>query len=76
MKATLEFDLDEYDDILAHLRCIKSLDMSLALDSIWSHIGELWRDTKEGELVDIDNLKEHIQEILEMYDVYPDKLIQ
>lgn len=31
MKATLEFNLDDHDDRLAHMRCVKALDMSLAL---------------------------------------------
>lgn len=31
MKATLEFNLDDQDEIMAHLRCVKSLDMALVL---------------------------------------------
>jgi hypothetical protein len=31
MKATLKFDLNEQDDVLAHKRCVKSLDMAIAL---------------------------------------------
>lgn len=31
MKATLEFDLNDFDDRMAHLRCVKSTDMALAL---------------------------------------------
>jgi len=31
MKAILKFDLNEQDDILAHKRCVKSLDMALVL---------------------------------------------
>lgn len=31
MKATLTFDLNDSDDTLAHFRCVKSLDMALAL---------------------------------------------
>lgn len=34
MKAKLEFDLDDQDDRMAHLRCVKALDMSLALFKI------------------------------------------
>jgi hypothetical protein len=29
MKAILEFDLDDHDDKMAHLRCVKSLDLAL-----------------------------------------------
>jgi hypothetical protein len=31
MKATLKFDLNEQDDVLSHKRCVKSLDMAIAL---------------------------------------------
>lgn len=31
MRATLEFDLDNPDDKIAHLRCVKATDMALAL---------------------------------------------
>lgn len=31
MKALLEFNLDDTDDKMAHLRAVKSLDMALAL---------------------------------------------
>lgn len=30
-KATLEFDLNEHDDAMAHLRAVKSLDLALVL---------------------------------------------
>lgn len=34
MKATLEFNLDDIDDRVAHLRAVQSLDMALCLFSI------------------------------------------
>jgi len=34
MLAELKFDLDQPDDAMAHLRCIKSRDMALAINSI------------------------------------------
>ena len=40
-KATLEFDLNEPDDVLAHLRAVKSLDLALAL---W----DIVHNTKKG----------------------------
>lgn len=41
MKATLEFNLDDFDDRMAHLRCTKSLDMAMAL---W----EIVHNTRKG----------------------------
>jgi dTDP-D-glucose 4,6-dehydratase len=41
MKAIFEFDMNDPDDAMAHLRCTKSLDMTLAL---W----EILLNTKKG----------------------------
>jgi hypothetical protein len=34
MKAILEFDLDDHDDRMAHLRCVKSTDMAIVISEI------------------------------------------
>ena len=34
MKAQLTFNLDDPEDKMAHLRCVKSLDMAIALHEI------------------------------------------
>ena len=49
MKAILEFDLNEPDDIQAHLRCVKSLDLVLFILKIE---GELRGKLKHGNLTD------------------------
>ena len=38
MKATLEFNLENYDDELAHRRCVDALNMALCLNIITVHI--------------------------------------
>jgi|688.fasta_scaffold1552919_1 hypothetical protein len=38
MKAILEFDLDNRDDRMAHLRCVKSEDMAWVLFEIMSNL--------------------------------------
>lgn len=43
MKATLEFDLNDSDDAMAHLRCVKALDMAMTLHEI------LWNTRKTFE---------------------------
>jgi len=50
-KAILEYDLNELDDRMAHLRAVKSLDMALVL---W----ELFYNTKKGILnkIEFNNL--------------------
>ena len=37
-KATLEFDLDNREDIKAHLRCVKSTDMAIVLFEILNNL--------------------------------------
>lgn len=49
MKAILEFDLNEPDDVISHLRCIKSLDMALALFEI---VKNLHRKLPDSEITD------------------------
>ena len=49
-KATLEFDLNDPDDIMAHLRAVKSLDMALVL---W----EMAYNAKKGIKYDIEGKK-------------------
>jgi len=34
MKATLTFDLNEPEDAIAHLRCVRATDMAIALHEI------------------------------------------
>jgi hypothetical protein len=42
-KGILEFDLNDPDDAMAHLRCVKSTDMAL---SLWDIIYEVRKETK------------------------------
>jgi hypothetical protein len=38
MKATLEFDLNDHDDRMAHLRAVKSTDMAIVLSEILTNL--------------------------------------
>ena len=79
-KATLEFDLNDGDDAMAHLRAVKSLDMAL---SIW----EILYNTKKGiewkiesqEIKDpyeaMDKVYERIWEILDEHGIKIDELV-
>jgi hypothetical protein len=75
MKATLEFNLDDQDDREEHLRCIKSLDIAMALDDIWSYIGKLWNEAEDDDTVNINELYETVLSILEKRDAFPDNLV-
>lgn len=52
MKATLEFDLDNPDDKMSHFRCVKALDMALALHSLEGIIRDYQQEKRvKSELV-------------------------
>lgn len=69
MKAKLEFDLEDLDDVMSHLRCVKSLDMALALFKIQGVIRSKW---------DYDNeeIKSEIGKIFQEYDINLEDLIR
>ena len=74
MKATLEFDLNELDDIKSHLRCVKALDMALAL---W-HIRMMRKDLEHMEDVNeltTENVISKIFEILDDHTLNTDELM-
>jgi hypothetical protein len=78
-KAILEFDLDNHDDVVHHLRCLKSTDMALALFEISRNLKKKCEhkcenidgDPVDGMLV----VLEEIHEILEDRGIDIDELI-
>lgn len=83
-KAILEFELEDLDDKMAHLRCIKSTDMASALFDIMhntkkscKNVVECMLDNKETctpyEAIDV--VFERIYEILEDNNIKLDELI-
>lgn len=86
MKATLEFDLTDIDDKMAHLRCVKATDMALALWEIRCNlrkrcehiIDNMNQPESETESMKYDVLEvvlTQIGEIMEDYDINPDEYI-
>ena len=57
MKAILEFDLDDKEDRMAHLRCIKSLDMALLIFH-FQYNNRNFEELLEEYNIDIDELTE------------------
>ena len=78
-KATLEFDLNETDDIKAHLRAVKSLDMSIALWEIIHNTKKKIEWSLENEELDqYDTLElvfDKIHEILKEHNIDLDELM-
>jgi hypothetical protein len=77
-KATLEFDLNEFEDRMAHLRAIKSSDMALALWTIVHTTKKSLEWSLEGKEIDkyetLELVYERIYEILDEYNIDTDEL--
>ena len=70
MKATISFDLDDAQDAQAHFRCVKALDMALAM---WTFSGRLRRlvDDEKG----VDAFWEEWEDTMGEYGIKFDELI-
>lgn len=69
MKAKLDFDLEDLDDVMAHLRCVKSLDMALTLFKIQGIIRDKWQ-------FNAVEIQQKINEAFEEYDINLEDLIK
>jgi hypothetical protein len=77
-KATLEYNLEEQDERNAHMRAVKSLDLTLA---IWDMDQYLRGECKHGDLSDeaydaTEKAREKLFEILSNYNISIDELLQ
>jgi hypothetical protein len=73
MKGILEFDLNEPDDIIAHKRCVKALDLTLAL---WDIDQYLRSESKYKDNEMAQEIREKMSEIMGEYGLTFDNLIQ
>jgi hypothetical protein len=76
MKAILKFDLTDSDEQEEHFRCIKSLDIALALYSIREKICDTLDTSEDGQTINGVKLQQEIQDIFVNYDINLDKLIR
>lgn len=78
-KGILEFDLNEPDDILAHKRAVKSLDMALALWDITHNTKKSLEWSMEGKEMDkydaLELVFDQIHHILDEHNIILDDLI-
>ena len=70
MRATLEFDLNDPDDVQAHLRCLKSLDMAIIFFEIVNNLRR-----KLPENADANTVIDRVNELLEYNDININNLI-
>ena len=79
MKAKLEFDLDNPDDKMEHMRCIKATDMALMLWDIKQKIRSKLKyneDLSEDELHQWEVMQDEFYSIADDYGINLDLLIQ
>jgi len=80
MKATLNFDFDEPDDRMAHLRCFKSTDMALVLwDFLYNTVKIAEREIDEkkfDEYETLDYLMQRFKDLLDEHDINVNELIK
>jgi hypothetical protein len=77
MKATLEFNLDDFDDKMAHLRCVKSLDLALTIWQIKREIRDKlkYNDNSEQQNEVYESINQMINERLEDNNIILDEII-
>ena len=79
MKAKLEFDLDNPDDRMGHMRCVKETDMALMLWDIKQKIRSKLKysdDLSEDELHQWEVMQDEFYSIADDYGINLDLLIQ
>ena len=74
MQAELKFNLDEPDDIQAHFRCVKALDMALCLWDLDRFIANK-NAYSENPDISIEELRTEFNALLEKYDLSFESLI-
>ena len=78
-KAKLKYDLDDFDDRMAHLRAVKSLDMAMALWDIVHNTKKGLEWSMEGKEIDkydaLELVYKKIHEILDDHNINTDELI-
>lgn len=74
MTAELKFNLDEPDDVQAHLRCIKALDMALCLWDFNNFLRTHDRYSTDTPL-DVETAQIELNSLLEKYDLNFETLI-
>ena len=78
-KATLEYNLSDPEDSMAHLRAVKSLDMAMALWAIVHNTKKGLEWSMEGKEIDkydaLELVFEKIHEILNDHNIITDELI-
>lgn len=76
MKASLTFDFDSPEDIAAHMRCTKALDLALCLNEFNTQLlCQLKYDELSGkEKILLSRVNELLQDTMEEYGIHLEEL--
>ena len=72
MEAILKFNLDNPDDKIEHMRCIKATDMAICL---WEIVNNGWREFKHTDY-DYEKAWDKIRDIISEHNIDVDDLIE
>lgn len=79
MKAILEFDLNDADDITSHKRCVSALEITLVLWDIDQHLRSMTKhapDSMSQETYDeLVNVRERLHQLMNERDISFDNLL-
>jgi hypothetical protein len=76
MKATLSFNLDDEQDAQAHMRCVKALDMALAMWTFAGRLRDVVDTSEDGKYIDEEVVWKKWGETMEEYGIRFDELIK
>lgn len=72
MEAILKFNLDNPDDKIEHMRCIKATDMAICL---WEIVNNGWREFKHTDY-DYEKAWDKIRDIISEHNINIDDLVE
>jgi hypothetical protein len=75
MKAKLIFDLNDVEDNVAHRRCVKAIDMALALWQIQELTREMLDTSENGKTIDGIEMESRMNIIFEEHGINLDLLV-
>ena len=79
MKAKLEFDLDDFDDRMAHLRCVKATDMASILFEMTLNARKriiMGSERSEEYYKGVDDVFERLRDLMEEHNINVEELIR
>ena len=75
MKALLKFDLDDPDDKMAHMRCVKATDMAIAIFEIQNNLRRQVEDYPDVDTTTVDIIFTFINQELDERNININELI-